>query len=160
MTQSISTIVEHSVSESDAIRRYLVTLRTAQGIGQEATAEAAGLASRTYKGWELGEIKDMKGAALVRTLRFLGGNFDDLDSLATMTEAEAEARAREWLATPNEQRTNQVRSGVRRIIELGDRDPDRLRQVVERLRDDSRADPVILDMVMGFLDGRRSLRQE
>lgn len=146
---------EWNVSESDAIRAYIITLRSEQHITQTAAAKASGLGDRAYKSWEAGDTQDIKGPPLIRLVRFLGGSFDDLESLEHADADAGRDRALAWLKIPTDQRSA-ARVGFRQIIELGEQDPERLRQIVERLRDDSRADPTVLDMVLAWLDGRRS----
>lgn len=146
------------VSEADAIRAYISTLRAGRGMSQDALASQIGMAPRTYKAWETGETKDIKIPRVLRAIRVLGGTFDHLEELDNATEDDAKRLAREWVQlTPEQQeQVTRLRSKVRRVIELSEQDPDRLEQVIERLRSDARADPAILDLVLAYIDGRRS----
>jgi hypothetical protein len=59
---------------------------------------------RTYKGWEMGETKDIKTTHLLRAVREVGGSLDQLamiDDQATADDGEALARA--WLETHGHQ---------------------------------------------------------
>lgn len=149
--------LESTMAYSDALRGYIIELRTRQGVSQKALAEAMGIARNTYIAWETGETKDIKTPLVVRAIRYLGGL---LDHLALLDSAEDQGRtvAREWLALSPEERQQMARieSKLRRVIALGEEDPERLEQVVERLRADARADPTILDLVLAYIDGRRS----
>lgn len=147
------------VSESDAVRSYIRTLRSEQSISQDTVADAIRMARRTYIAWEAGAgIKDIKAPALIRVIKFLGGAFEHLEELDTATDTRAEQMARDWVHLTPDQKTQfkRIQRKFRRVIELGEDDPNRLEQVVERLRADARADPALLDMVMAYLDGRRS----
>jgi transcriptional regulator with XRE-family HTH domain len=147
------------VSASDAVRVYIRTLRDAQEISQDTVADAIRMARRTYTAWEAGtEIKDIKAPALIRAIKFLGGAFDHLEELENATDDHAEQLARDWIKLTPEQRVQvgRIHSKFRRVIELGDNDPARLEQVVQRLRNDARTDPAVLDVVIAYLDGRRS----
>lgn len=153
--------LDSAMAYSDALRGYIVELRTQQGVSQKTLAEAMGIARNTYIAWETGETKDIKTPLVVRAIKYLGGL---LDHLALLESAEEQGRtvAREWLALSPEERQQlaRVESKLRRVIELSDKDPDRLEQVIERLRSDARADPAILDLVMAYIDGRRSGRNQ
>ena len=147
------------VSASDAVRVYIRTLRDVQEISQDTVADAIRMARRTYTAWEAGtEIKDIKAPALIRAIKFLGGAFNHLEALEDASDAQAEQIARNWLKlTPDQQmQVGRIQHKFQRAIELGEDDPARLEQVVERLRLDVRSDPVVLDVVMAWLDGRRS----
>lgn len=147
------------VSASDAVRVYIRTLRDAQEISQDTVADAIRMARRTYTAWEAGtEIKDIKAPALIRAIKFLDGAFDHLEELENATDDRAEQLARDWVRLTPEQRAQvgRMRTKFRRVIELGDNDPARLEQVVQRLRTDARTDPAVLDVVIAYLDGRRS----
>jgi transcriptional regulator with XRE-family HTH domain len=89
---------------ADAIRAYVRTLRRARGLSQPVVAEAIGIGVRTYKGWEMGETKDIKTPHLLRAVREVGGSLDQLamiDDQATADDGEALARA--WLETHGHQ---------------------------------------------------------
>ena len=148
------------VSGSNAIRAYITTLRAEQKISQDKLAGAIGLAPRTYKAWEKGTIKDMKVPLIIRAIRFLGGDFEHLGELDQVDTARAEQMARDWLALTKEQRAQAIRiqAKFQRVVELGEHDPVRLRQVVEQLRADAESDPAVLDAITAYLDGRRSGR--
>lgn len=146
---------------SDALRGYIVEMRTRQRVSQRAVAEAIGIARNTYIAWEKGHTKDIKTPLVVRAVRFLGGM---LDHLALLESAEEQGRqvAREWLALPAEQRQQMARieSKFQKVIALSDEDPERLIQIIERLRNDARADPAILDIVLAYIDGRKGSRNQ
>lgn len=146
------------VAGSDAIRAYIAALRLGQGYSQDVLADAIGMARRTYIAWETGETKDIKAPPIIRAIKFLGGAFGHLAELDNATEEEAGQKARDWLRmTPAERaQVERIHTKLRRVIEIGDEDPERLEQVIERLRADARADPAVLDMVVAYLDGRRS----
>jgi transcriptional regulator with XRE-family HTH domain len=148
-----------AMAYAEALRGFISHLRKEQDVSQRALAEAIGVARGTYIAWETGETKDLKVPLMVRALRFFGVPLDHLEGLATVdTEEEGRELADKWLKLSPEERAQQERihTKFRRVVELGDKDPEKLEQVVERLRADARADPAILDMVMGYLDGRRS----
>ena len=140
---------------------YITTLRQAQNINQDRLAEAMGIARRTYLAWESGETKDIKTPLLIRALRFLGGSFNHLALLDGASEDAARTLAEDWLmrrSGAQQQHSDQPPGEVRRVIEIGIEEPERLDQIIDRLRSDARADPLILDLVLAYLDGRRSNR--
>lgn len=147
-----------SVAGSDALRAYISTLRSVQGYSQDAVADSIGIARRTYIAWETGETKDIKAPLIIRAIKLLGGAFGHLADLDEATEEEAERKAREWLKMTPEERAQveRIHAKFRRVIEIGDQDPERLEQVVEQIRADARADPAILDLVLAYMAGRRS----
>jgi transcriptional regulator with XRE-family HTH domain len=146
------------VSDSDVIRAYIVALRTEQRISQESVANAIGMAKRTYQAWENRQTKDIKIPLAIRAVRFLGGSLEHLEEIDQATEAEAERTARDWLKLTPEQKAqaSRIQSKFRRVIELGEQEPEKLEQVIERLRADARTDPALLDVIIAYLDGRRS----
>lgn len=146
------------VASADTLRAYIAALRQGQGYSQDLVADSIGMARRTYIAWETGETKDIKAPVIIRAIKFLGGAFKHLAELDEITEAEAEQKARDWLKLTPEQRAQEerIQAKFKRVIELGEQDPERLEQVIERLRSDAHADPAILDMVLAYLDGRRS----
>lgn len=152
------TELEILVSDSDAIRAYVARLRSGSGLSQEALAETIGMARRTYIEWETGATKDIKAPALIRAIKALGGAFTHLGLLDDATEEKGRQIADEWLHLSPEQRmqVERIQSKFERVIALGDDDPARLEQVIERLRADARGDPAVLDIVIAYLDGRRS----
>jgi DNA-binding XRE family transcriptional regulator len=147
-----------TMASADALRSYIVALRQGQGYSQDTVADRVGMARRTYIAWETGEIKDIKAPVVIRAIKFLGGAFKHLAELDDVTEEEAAKKARDWLSLTSDQRAQEerIQAKFRRVIELGEQEPERLEQVIERLRSDARADPAILDVVMAYLDGRRS----
>ncbi|KAB8140739.1 helix-turn-helix transcriptional regulator [Chloroflexia bacterium SDU3-3] len=138
------------MAESDALRLYLITLRSRQNISQDKVADTIGMARRTYKAWELGETKDIKVPWAVRAIKFLGGSLEHLGILDTVSEEEGEKLALDWLALPPDQRNP--------LPEQNHHDSVKLTHVIERLRADAQHDPSVLDMVIAYLDGRRSSR--
>lgn len=146
------------VSDSDVVRAYITTLRKEQHISQEAVAGAIPMALRTYKAWEGGSTKDIKVPLAIRAIKFLGGTVEHLWEMDIATEASAAQLARDWARLTPEQRVqaSQFEAKFRRVIALGEQDPVKLEQVIERLRADAQADPAVLDLVLVWLDGRRS----
>lgn len=51
-----------------------------------------------------------------------------------------------------------VPSMLARIIEIGESDPEKMIRVVSAIRDDARVDAALLDNILAFLAGRRSLK--
>lgn len=149
-----------SMASADALRSYIAALRQEQGYSQNTVANSIGMAPRTYIAWETGETQDIKAPVVIRAIKFLGGAFKHLAELDEASEEEAAQKARDWLKLTPEQRAQEerIQAKMRRVIELSDEDPERMEQVVARLRSDARADPAILDMVLAYLDGRRSSR--
>jgi len=148
-----------AMAYADALRGYITRLREKQGVSQRALAEAMGVARNTYLLWETGDTKDLKTPLVVRALRFLGVPLDQLEQLVgAETEEEGQQLADSWIESTKEGRTKlaRIEDKFRRVIELSDEEPERVRQVIERLRADARSDPAILDIVMAYLDGRRS----
>jgi transcriptional regulator with XRE-family HTH domain len=146
------------VSDSDVIRAYIVALRTEQRVSQESVANAIGMAKRTYQAWENRQTKDIKIPLAIRAVRFLGGSLEHLEEIDQATEAEAERTARDWLKLTPEQKNqaSRIQAKFRRVIELGEQDSEKLEHVIERLRADARTDPALLDVIIAYLDGRRS----
>lgn len=147
------------VVESKAVRVYIRALRSERDFTQDAVADAIHVARRTYIAWEAGNaIKDIKAPVLIRAIKFLGGAFEHLGSFDDKTEAQITKMARDWVAlSPAEQaEATRLRQKVEYVVAKGDDDPVRLGQVIQRLRADAQADPAVLDMVMAYLDGRRS----
>lgn len=145
-----------AMSVSGAIRVYIATLRDEQHISQDALADAIGMPPRTYKAWESGPTEDIKAPYVIRAIKALGGAFEHL---ADLEDEDSAARlARDWvrLSPDQRQQVSQIQAKAQRVIELGEKDPAKLEQVIERLRADAQADPVVLDMVLVWLDGRRS----
>ena len=148
-----------TMSYADALRGYISHLREENKVSQKTLAEAMGIARNTYIAWETGETKDLKVPLMIRAMRFFRVPLEHLEELA---DAETEDQGRQiadtWLKmTPEQQaQVSRMQTKLGRIIELGEQDPARLEQAVERLRADAQADPVILDLVMVWLDGRRS----
>jgi transcriptional regulator with XRE-family HTH domain len=153
-------ILETVVSESEAIRAYIMRLRTGQGISQDSLADDIGMPRRTYIAWETGETKDIKAPALIRAIKVLGGAFTHLGLLDDAPEERGRQIADEWLHLTPEQReqAERIQSKFERVIALADDDPARLEQVIERIRSDARSDPAVLDVIVAYLDGRRSSR--
>lgn len=150
--------LETFVSESDAIRAYVERLRNGRSMSQELLAETIGMARRTYIAWETGETKDIKAPALIRAIKVLGGAFTHLGLLEDAPEEKGRQIADEWLRLSPEQQAQveRIHSKFERVIALDDDDPVRLEQVIARVRSDARGDPAVLDVVIAYLDGRRS----
>jgi transcriptional regulator with XRE-family HTH domain len=144
------------VSDSEVLRAYITTLRSEQRVSQKAVADAISMPLRTYQAWENAETKDIKLPLAVRAIQHLGGLLDHLGELKD--EEDAARLARDWVRLSPEQRqqVSRIKAKAQRVIELGERDPAKMEQVIERLRADAQADPVVLDMVLAWLDGRRS----
>lgn len=148
-----------TMAYADALRGYLSHLREQRGIPQWQLAEAMGIARNTYISWETGETRDLKVPRLIRALRFFGVPLDYLEKLGEAeTEEEGRKLADDWLKmTPDQQaQAARIQTKFQRIIELGEQDPAKLEQVIERLRADAQTDPALLDLVLVWLDGRRS----
>lgn len=148
-----------TMAYADALRGYISHLREEKGTSQRELAEAMGIARNTYIAWETGETKDLKAPLLIRALRFLSVPLEHLEELVDAeTEEEGRALANRWLQfTPEQQaQANRIAVKLDRVIELGEQDPERLIQIVNRLRADSQNDSALLDMIIGYLDGRRS----
>jgi len=146
---------------SEALRGFISHLRKEQKISQKALAEAIGIARGTYIAWETGETKDLKVPLMVRALQFFGVPLERLEAIGEAeTEDEGRQIADDWLKMPPDERAQaeRIRTKFRAIVEIGEQDPERLEQVIERLRADARGDPAILDMVLAYMDGRRTLR--
>lgn len=144
---------------AEALRGFISHLRKEQKVSQLALSKAIGIARNTYIEWEKGRTKDIKSPVLAQALLFLGVPLDRLEDLkAVDTEEDGRALADKWLKLTPEERARQERihAKFKRVVELGDEDPEDLERVIERLRADARADPAILDMVVAYLDGRRS----
>lgn len=151
-------VMGRSVSSSDAIRSYIMTLRVDQKISQDSLADAIGMARRTYIAWETGEIKDIKVPLVVRAIKRLGGALEHLGVLDEADEVAGRDLALRWLRLAPDQRAQmgRIQAKLDRVIELGEGDPLKLVEVINRLRDDVQHDPIILDLVLSYLDGRRS----
>lgn len=152
-----------AMGASDPLRAYIITLRTMQRISQEALAEAAGIARRTYISWEVGETTDLKLATARRIIDSLGGSFAHLDMLGEdATPAQAQQLAERWLALDDTMRAElrSASSKLARIVQLGQTKPDRLEAVIDQLRLDASIDPAVLDLLSAFLAGRRSSRTD
>lgn len=148
-----------TMSYADALRGYLSHLRVEKKVSQRTLAEVMGIARNTYISWETGDTKDLKVPSFIKALRFFEAPLEHLEQLADVeTEEEGRRIADEWLRMPPDQQAQVARMQAKlgRIIELGEKDPERLEQIVSRLRADAESDPLILDLVMAWLDGRRS----
>lgn len=158
MTVTVLREAGWNVSESDALRAYIATLRSRRGLSQDALADAIGMGRRTYIAWETGETKDIKTPLVIRAIKVLNGAFEHLGLLDNATEEDGRRIADEWAQLSPEQQIQmqRIQSKAQRIIELNEHDPARLEQVVARLREDASTDPAVLDMVLAYLDGRRS----
>lgn len=145
-------------TEAAALRAYIAALRSEQHISQDDLAEAIGMPPRTYKAWESGPTEDIKAPFAIRAIKFLGGALEHLADFDRLSPSDAEQLARDWLRLTPDQRRQAVRiqSKFRRVIELSEQDPTQMERVVTRLRADAQADPAVLDLVMAWLDGRRS----
>lgn len=77
-----------------------------------------------------------------------------------MTAEQARELALSWLAATDEERAaaQQAMAKLQRVVALAADDPRRLEDVLRRLRDDARADPEVIGMVLGFLAGRKASR--
>lgn len=145
----------------DPLRAYVIALRKAAGLSQEAVAKDLGLTRGAYIKWETGETQDIKLSSARRLLRLLGGALEHLDDLEFMNVEQARELAERWRSTPEDEKPAALRAQakLRRVIELSDDDPISFERLIEQLRDDSRADPALLDAISGYLDGRRAGRR-
>lgn len=134
-----------SVTEADAVRAYIRGLRSERDISQDIVAEAIHMPRRTYIAWEAGNTtKDIKAPALIRVVKFLGGNFNDLSELDTASEAEAEQMARKWVRLDIEQRAQAIVEQAQQENKVPDTlafvrqlraDPDALRELIQAIKD-------------------------
>jgi DNA-binding XRE family transcriptional regulator len=155
-------ILRIGMAESNAVRAYIRTLRSERNLSQDVVADAIHVARRTYIAWEAGNtIKDIKAPALIRAIKFLGGAFDHLGSFENASEEQATQMARDWVRfTPEQQaQVTRIREKIEYVVAKGEDDPVKLGQVIQQLRADAQTDPAVLDMVMAYLDGRRSASQ-
>lgn len=147
------------MSYADALRGYVSHLREGNKVSQRTLADAMEIARNTYISWKTGETKDLKYPLLMRALRFFGVPAEHLSKLADLeTEEEGRQLADSWLVMSPEQRqqVERIQTKLDRVIALSEHDPERLEVVIARLRNDALSDPAILDLVMAWLDGRRS----
>ena len=94
------------MSSADAIRTYVIHLRTQQRISQDSVATAAGLTRRGYIMWETGDIKDIKLPVLLKVLEAVGGWVAHLRNLDNASEEDANALAAAWLKLSPPEREN------------------------------------------------------
>lgn len=153
-------------SNKQAVGAYLRQLRDRRGYTQAQVrdfVEALGnwpLDLSTLTRVESGQ-SFAGGELIVALLNVLNGSVRDVFRLQRnldATKADGIQAANSWadktLELDNEAR--RAPSLLSQIIELSDDDPEKMRQVIESLRADSRADPHLLDQVQTFLAGRRS----
>lgn len=147
--------VAMTLKRTEPLRAYILTLREARGLSQEEVAKGVGIHPRTYTSWENGQTKELKLDTARSLIRLLGGWFEHLEHIDEISAEEARALAVEWLnLTPAEQEAARTSVGkLKRIVALTCDDPDQLVEVVNRLRKDAQANPAILDLVLGYLDG-------
>src|SRR5262245_18601858 len=93
----LSRALAEPMSFAEAIRAYIITLRTGQGISQEKVAEAVGLTRRGYIMWETGETRDIKLPTVIKALEAVRGWACHLSQLATANETDARELAGAWL---------------------------------------------------------------
>ncbi len=60
-----------------ALRIYLRELRTRRNISQEDLANAIGISRQQLMRWENGKTTALRGDALIKSLAFLDGSFED-----------------------------------------------------------------------------------
>lgn len=116
-----------AVVSAEAIRGYVRTLRQERKISQPKLAEAIKMALRTYKDWELGETAKIDASYVLRAVRFLNGNFDQLADLEDdATQKDGEDLARKWITRDDvlaefasvPSNTPQERARINRLIDL------------------------------------------
>jgi transcriptional regulator with XRE-family HTH domain len=130
------------MSSAEAVRTYIITLRTRQRISQEVVADAVGLTRRAYIMWETGETKDIKLPILMRALRAVGGWVEHLNQISEASEDEAKAVADAWLELSAVER-----KALRTMFSSDDGRSQVLRSVAE-LTDD----PEVQTRLRGYLD--------
>ncbi len=114
-------MLEVSIVSADAIRGYVRTLRQLRKVSQPKLAEAIGMAVRTYKDWELGTTKGIDAEYLLRAVKYLHGELNQLSSLLDSATAEDGATlAREVIETlaPIPVETPQEESRMDRLLRL------------------------------------------
>lgn len=144
---------------------YIRTLRVELRLTQEVVIERAAeqlhgrkIDSTTLWRIETGQ-KRTRSDILAAVVAAVQGDSEDVAKLmrnpdATIADGRQAALAR--LTPEQETQVSRMQTKLRRVIELADTDPVKLEHVIEQLRADAQADPAILDMVMAYLDGRRS----
>lgn len=138
----------------DPLRTYVLTLRKLAKLDQDEVAAQVGIGYRTYMAWEQGEIKDLKLPIARRLIQVLGGFFPHLGYVDELTADEAQRLATQWhLLSPEERAAAQAEPRARRTVALADDDPLTLDALLRRLRDMARADPALIDLISGYLDG-------
>jgi transcriptional regulator with XRE-family HTH domain len=151
-----------TMAYADALRGYVSHLRMELGATQADVAEAMGIARNTYISWETGGTKDIKVPRLIRGLRFLGVPLDYLEELEGAETIEQGRKIADGVLskmTPEQvARAKRIQDKFEQVVKLGEEDPDLLRSVVARLREDAKNDPGVLDAIIVYLDGRRSGR--
>ena len=151
---------------ADAMRAYIRRRRDLLGYTQEGLAKAIGVPYPTYRDFESGATRELKASLFARVVEILNipiehikklGKEISLDEAGQLATDVLSQEDYELKLTP-EQRTqvNRIQAKLWRVTELGEQDPEKLEHVIERLRADAHADPALLDLVMAYLDGRRS----
>lgn len=142
------------------MRAYIRRRRGLMGYTQESLAEAIGAPYPTYRDFESGATYEIRAGLFARLVDVLNIPLDHIRKLSRgISVDEASDLALEWLKQEQALQVQQFQGKLRRVIELGEQDPERMERVIERLRSDARADPEVLDLVMAYLDGRRSSRE-
>lgn len=145
----LSRALEGPMASADAIRSYIITLRTRQDISQEDVADAIGLTRRAYIYWEKKTTRDIKLPIVVKALEAVNGWVGHLGQLATASENEARDLANAWLnLSPKERQA---------FNDLLSEEAGRQRLIRSAL--EVTDDPVLQGRLQGYLDGLREEQQ-
>jgi transcriptional regulator with XRE-family HTH domain len=90
----------------EAVRAYLRELRVGRQVSQDELADAIGLSRRALIEWEMGRTEDIKTGIVLRAIQHLSGVAGDLMELLDATVDRGVELARQRLAEPAVQFTD------------------------------------------------------
>lgn len=141
-----------------AISTYLRVLREEQKLTQAKAAAQAGVSSKTLERWERG-VNEPSVSSLAQLIPILQGSIEDALHLLVnphATAVDGEHVARQWLQQAQRQQTTDKAKNITSPRSITSVDQTQLEKVIERLRAESLSDPALPDVIMAFLEGRRS----
>lgn len=147
----------------EAVATYFRVLREGRSYTRAKLAAELGVSEMTI--WRLEEEgQEPKAAFLTGLIRTLQARWQDIEHLfrADATPEDGHRLAQEWLQVPPEEQVQyeRIRHNLDLVRDHVGNDPVRLQELIEQLRQMTRYDPAVIDLIEGILIGRRSSRKE